>query len=74
MLRHQGKYEQAAKINQRALTRREKALGVDHPDTLIGVNNLALALRYQGEYEQAEEMNRRGTGVTYAAEERRRRR
>jgi tetratricopeptide (TPR) repeat protein len=59
VLRHQGKYEQAAEINQRALTRREKALGVDHPDTLISVNNLALALRYQGKYEQAEETNRR---------------
>jgi hypothetical protein len=59
VLRHQGKYEQAAEINQRVLTR-EKALGVDHPDTLISVNDLALALRYQGEYEQAEEMNRRG--------------
>lgn len=73
VLQHQGKSEQAAEINQRALTK-EMALGVDHPDTLISVNNLALALRYQGKYEQAEDMNRRGTRVTYAAEERRRRR
>jgi hypothetical protein len=49
MLQHQGKYEQAAEINQRTLTRREKALGVDHRDTLISVNNLALTLRYQRE-------------------------
>ena len=37
----------------------EKLLGVEHPDTLTSVNNLASVLRDQGKYEAAEEMNRR---------------
>jgi len=46
-------------VNRRALIRSEKALGVEHPDTLTSVSNLASVLRYQGIYEAAEEMNRR---------------
>jgi len=34
-------------------------LGVEHPDTLTSVSNLALVFRGQGKYEAAEEMNRR---------------
>jgi hypothetical protein len=36
-----------------------EVLGVEHPDTLISVSNLALVLHGQGKYEAAEEMNRR---------------
>jgi len=31
----------------------EKALGVDHPDTLATVNNMAVVFRRQGQYEKA---------------------
>ena len=34
-------------------------LGVEHPDTLIRVNNLAMVLQYQGKYEESEKMNQR---------------
>jgi hypothetical protein len=44
---------------RRALAGREKALGVEHLDTLTGVSNLASVLRGQGKYEAAEEINRR---------------
>ena len=46
-------------MNRRALEGKEKALGKEHPDTLISVNNLALVLQYQGKHEEAEQMNRR---------------
>ena len=41
VLRAQGKYEEAEAMNQRALAGRETALGPEHPDTLMSVNNLA---------------------------------
>jgi tetratricopeptide (TPR) repeat protein len=44
---------------RRALKGTEKVLGVDHPETLTALTNLALMLRDQGKYEEAEEMNRR---------------
>jgi len=59
VLQSQGKYEAAEKMNRRALQGREKALGVEHPHTLISVNNLASVLQDQGKYEAAEKMNRR---------------
>jgi tetratricopeptide (TPR) repeat protein len=59
VLRDQGKYEAAEEMNRRALEGREKVLGVEHPDTLNSVSNLALVLQNQGKYEAAEEMNRR---------------
>jgi tetratricopeptide (TPR) repeat protein len=59
VLRYQGKYEAAEEMSQRALKGREKVLGVEHPDTLASVNNLAVVFRYQGKYEAAEEMSQR---------------
>jgi tetratricopeptide (TPR) repeat protein len=55
----QGRYEAAERMAQRALEGYEKALRVEHPDTLTSTDNLASVLRYQGKYEAAEEMNRR---------------
>jgi hypothetical protein len=37
VLGSQGKYEDAEAINQQTLARREKVLGLKHPDTLISV-------------------------------------
>ncbi|KAH8724011.1 hypothetical protein GQ44DRAFT_596102, partial [Phaeosphaeriaceae sp. PMI808] len=53
------KYEDAEKLNQRALEGKEKELGVHHPDTLTSVSNLALVLQDQGKYEEAEKLSRR---------------
>jgi tetratricopeptide (TPR) repeat protein len=55
----QGKYEAAEGMSRRALEGGEKVLGVEHPNTLTSVNNLAIVLRDQGKYKAAEEMNRR---------------
>jgi tetratricopeptide (TPR) repeat protein len=54
-----GKYDEAEKLNRRALEEREKELGDRHPDTLTSVNNLALVLQYQGKYDEAEKLSRR---------------
>jgi tetratricopeptide (TPR) repeat protein len=39
----QGRYSEAIPLAQRALTIREKALGADHPDVAVSLNNLAVA-------------------------------
>jgi tetratricopeptide (TPR) repeat protein len=41
------------------LERQEKLLGVDHPDTLGSVYNLALTFSSQGQYDQAEVLHQR---------------
>ena len=46
-------------MHRQALKDREKRLGLDHPDTLISVHNLAVVLRHQGNYEEAESTSRR---------------
>jgi hypothetical protein len=53
------KYDEAEKLNRRALEENEKGLGAQHPDTLTSVSNLASVLRYQGRYDEAEMLNRR---------------
>jgi tetratricopeptide (TPR) repeat protein len=59
VLQAQGKYEEAEKLNRRALEGREKELGVHHLNTLTSINNLASVLQDQGKYEEAEKLNRR---------------
>jgi hypothetical protein len=46
----------AEEMHRRAPEGREKALGLEHPFTLAGVNNLA---GDRGKYEAAEDMDRR---------------
>ena len=41
-----GAYDQALPLYQRALKIREKALGPEHPDTAISLNNLAGFMRH----------------------------
>jgi hypothetical protein len=52
VLYHQGKYEAAEEVRRRALDGREKTLGKGHPDTLMSMDNLALALENQSKYEE----------------------
>ncbi len=54
-----GDYLMAERLNRQMLESREKVLGLEHPDILNGINNLALVLHDQGKYEESEEMNRR---------------
>jgi hypothetical protein len=46
-------------MNRRAVTGREKVMGVEHPCTLVAVDKLASVLANQGKYEAAKEMHRR---------------
>jgi hypothetical protein len=48
----------AEEMHRWALTGREKVLGKEHPDTLMNVSNLGLALQMQGRYEEAGKMHR----------------
>jgi len=48
-----GQYKQAMTLYEQALAGYEKALGVDHPDTLTAVNNMASIFGNQGQYEKA---------------------
>ncbi|KAH8745064.1 Tetratricopeptide repeat-domain-containing protein [Hyaloscypha finlandica] len=50
----QGKYAKAEAMHQQTLQLREKALGKEHPDTLISMKNLADSLRQKGKYAEAE--------------------
>ena len=45
VLLDQGKYEEAVRLNRRALAGWEEKLGEDYPDTLTSMNNLALVLQ-----------------------------
>jgi hypothetical protein len=47
MLGRQGKYELAEAVNWKTLERREKVLGLEHPDTLMSVYCLAYLLAKQ---------------------------
>ncbi|KAF2105248.1 hypothetical protein BDV96DRAFT_456769, partial [Lophiotrema nucula] len=53
VLQYQGKYEAAEAMNRRALEGKEKALGKEHPNTLISVYCLAFLLHRWGRYEEA---------------------
>jgi tetratricopeptide (TPR) repeat protein len=53
-----GQYAVAEASHRQALLLREEVLGLEHPDTLTSMNNLAQALDRQGKYEEAEAMNR----------------
>ncbi|PWW75743.1 TPR-like protein [Tuber magnatum] len=59
VLQGQGKYDESEAMIRRALERKEKILGPDHPDTLTSVDNLAQVLQYQGKYDELVATNRR---------------
>ena len=48
-----GQYDKALKFYGRALAGEEKSLGVDHPNTLAIVYNMALVFDNQGQYDKA---------------------
>lgn len=53
-----GKYQAAEELYQQTFELRIKMLGVEHPDTLTCMSNLANVLRSRGKYEEAETMHR----------------
>ena len=55
----QGKYAEAEPLYKRALAVCEKALGADHPDTAVKLNNLAYLYKSQGRRAEAEPLFKR---------------
>ena len=53
-LYRQGRYQEAIAPAKRALVIKEKALGPDHPDVALGLNNLAGLYDDLGDYAGAE--------------------
>ncbi|MFD0579972.1 tetratricopeptide repeat protein [Dactylosporangium darangshiense] len=60
----QGRYRQALPHKQRALAITETALGPDHPDTALRLDNLAVSLRALGRADEAEALRRRALAIT----------
>jgi len=54
-----GQYDVAKTTNPNALEAREVLLEENHPNTLVSVSNLAVALQHQGKYKATEDINRR---------------
>lgn len=54
-----GKYAEAIRVAERALSLADKALGPEHPDTLWSVNNLGTLYYTQGRYGEAESLYKR---------------
>ena len=62
-LYNQGRSSEAIPLALRALTIREKALGPDHPDVAMSLNNLAELYRAQGRYADAEPLHKRALTI-----------
>jgi tetratricopeptide (TPR) repeat protein len=54
---------EAEPLLQRALAVREKALGPDHPDVAVALNDLALLYERQGRYADAEPLYKRALAI-----------
>ena len=54
---------EAEPLYQRALAIDENALGADHPDVAIDLNNLALLYHTQGKYAEAEPLYQRALAI-----------
>ena len=54
-----GNYQTAQAVVTKAVTARERVLGLDNDQTLTSVTMLALVLQDQGKYDEAEKLNRR---------------
>ncbi|KAE8412260.1 hypothetical protein BDV36DRAFT_301069 [Aspergillus pseudocaelatus] len=62
--RGHGKYQEAEVIYRYMLRGRKKILGLDHPDTLTSVDNLASVLESQGKYDEANTIHQEAKGRT----------
>ncbi|MFV9692032.1 MAG: tetratricopeptide repeat protein [Desulfobacteria bacterium] len=60
---YSGVYAAAEKPLRRSLMINEKALGRDHPDVAISLNNLALLYDAQGKYSEAEPSHKRSLAI-----------
>ncbi|CAG8883952.1 unnamed protein product, partial [Penicillium egyptiacum] len=51
---NQGRWEEAEKLEVQVVETRKTKLGVDHPDTLASMANLASTFSEQGRWKEAE--------------------
>ena len=54
----EGRYAEAEKLHRQTLEILRRVLGPDHPDTLIGIENVAIDVSHEGYYGEAEQMFR----------------
>ena len=59
----QGKYTQAEPLYKRSLMIAEKALGPDHPDVALSLENLAGLYRATNRDEEAEKLEQRAAAI-----------
>jgi CHAT domain-containing protein len=59
----QGRYSDAIRLAEKALAIYEKALGPDHPDVALSLNNLAFLYCYMGDYARAEPLYKRSLAI-----------
>ncbi|HZF47968.1 MAG TPA: CHAT domain-containing tetratricopeptide repeat protein [Polyangiaceae bacterium] len=62
-LRQQGRYDEALSLEERALRIREEALGPDHPNVAICLNNLGELYSAKGDYARAEPLHKRSLAI-----------
>ena len=62
-LREQGKYEEAARVGERAVSIGEQAFGPDHPDFASDLHNLALVYKDLGNYVRALSLAQQAVGI-----------
>ena len=58
-----GRYAKAQTFYENALAIREKALGPEHPDVAVSLNNLAALYDAHGQYSKAEPLYQRALGI-----------
>ena len=63
MLYQQGRYSEAAKVAQEALTVAEKTFGPNHHYTATSIDNLGAVYRDQGKYTEAEPLHKRALAI-----------
>ncbi|UCE73013.1 MAG: tetratricopeptide repeat protein, partial [Methanomassiliicoccales archaeon] len=66
-LYQQGRYSEAAKVAEEALSVAEKTFGPDHPAVAISLNNLAGLYDSQGRYGEAEPLYKRALAIAKKA-------
>jgi tetratricopeptide (TPR) repeat protein len=59
----QGQYAQAEPLFKRSLAIWEKALGPDHPNVSLSLENIAELYRKTGREQEAEELAKRAAGI-----------